>query len=593
MSLENLRHIFEEHGTTTGTPQAPQGSNFINFNSANDNFTPFPQIDFNTSDIILQPSQTTTNAQPAFPSNYTPLNQVVNNEFINLGNGLQQNGWPNLYTSRHKSIVVDQPSPRSENPFQPFQYGNPNIKQLDIRDSNVKSSFYNPSRNSLIGNKQEPYIISPISTGGSSGSGGRRLNKGNRLFPLGRAKTDFKRISRYLTSPAGLLFLAAQNAHLLVDTVVVRDGDKLLKTRQRFNAGFNGLSMLGSVGLRVLGQATPNLLIPSGFSMKYGEEPGGFLSVFEKLGDNGDIPSFGGGRIGKTTSERKNSKTDKPLHFLNPTFTGATVDFDQNEIPQPKLGFRKKIAKSSTGDKATLSHLIRGNFLFPNGDFTYSSPGTQGLTSIARINIEASKDGMPLYFKDLRDNSYIFFRAYIEGLTEDIAPSWSEHTYLGRSEPVYVYERATRSVTFTLKIVAQTRLELNAVYKKLNRLTSLCYPEYAKDIRLDDKIRMKPPLTKFRLGDLYGKTNNELLGFIESLSYTFPDEGTYETEVGFRVPKHITATITYKVIHGTVPELYKNGKTSLDAGDNEIDAYEYYGYSTEPAEAEEDDDDFF
>ena len=82
MSLENLRDIFEERGTTTGTPQEPQNSNLLNFNSANDNFTSFPKIDFNTSDIVLQPFQTTTNAQPAFPSNYTPLNQVVNNEFI-------------------------------------------------------------------------------------------------------------------------------------------------------------------------------------------------------------------------------------------------------------------------------------------------------------------------------------------------------------------------------------------------------------------------------------------------------------------------------------------------------------------------------
>ena len=95
------------------------------------------------------------------------------------------------------------------------------------------------------------------------------------------------------------------------------------------------------------------------------------------------------------------------------------------------------------------------------------------------------------------------------------------------------------------------------------------------------------------MGEYFGKTNKELMGYIKSISYAVDNSSTYETEVGFRVPKHITATITYKIIHGTVPELHKNGKTSLDAGDNEIDAYEYYGYSTEPAEPEEDDDDFF
>ena len=67
---------------------------------------------------------------------------------------------------------------------------------------------------------------------------------------------------------------------------------------------------------------------------------------------------------------------------------------------------------------------------------------------------------------------------------------------------------------------------------------------------------MKPPLTKFRLGDMFGTTNNELLGFIDSISYSIPEGSTWETENKKRVPKHIFATLTYKVIHGEVPGLY-------------------------------------
>ena len=51
--------------------------------------------------------------------------------------------------------------------------------------------------------------------------------------------------------------------------------------------------------------------------------------------------------------------------------------------------------------------------------------------------IENEQNGFPFYFKDLRDNSYIFFRAFLEGITEEIAPSWAEHNYMGRSEPTY------------------------------------------------------------------------------------------------------------------------------------------------------------
>ena len=67
--------------------------------------------------------------------------------------------------------------------------------------------------------------------------------------------------------------------------------------------------------------------------------------------------------------------------------------------------------------------------------------------------------------------------------------------------------------------------------------------------------RMKPPLTKFRLGELFGSKNNELMGFIKSLSYTYPQESTWETKQGKRVPKYILVAISYQVIHMKVPSL--------------------------------------
>ena len=70
-----------------------------------------------------------------------------------------------------------------------------------------------------------------------------------------------------------------------------------------------------------------------------------------------------------------------------------------------------------------------------------------------------------------------------------------------------------------------------------------------------NKARMKPPLTKFRMGELYGRKDNELLGFIKSLTYTIPDEGVWETEYGKRVPKYITVAMNYQVIHSETPSL--------------------------------------
>jgi hypothetical protein len=188
------------------------------------------------------------------------------------------------------------------------------------------------------------------------------------------------------------------------------------------------------------------------------------------------------------------------------------------------------------------------------------------------VNVEDEANGMPFYFKDLRDNSYIFFRAFIEGLTENISPSYAPHNYIGRSEPVYVYERAEREISMTLKLVAQTQEELDLIYTKMNRLTSLCYPQYTSDIvsesdplatipfaptPVNDKYgnRMKPPLTKLRYGELFGSKNKELMGYIKSISYSVDQSSTYETTLGKRVPRHVLATIGYQVIHDKAPRL--------------------------------------
>ena len=182
--------------------------------------------------------------------------------------------------------------------------------------------------------------------------------------------------------------------------------------------------------------------------------------------------------------------------------------------------------------------------------------------------IEGEQNGMPFYFKDMRDGAYVFFRAFIEGLSENISPNYNPTQYIGRSEPVYTYGQTERDINFTLKLFAQTKDELGMIYKKMDRLTSMCYPEYYKDtfstgetdennqpIMRSYGNRMKPPLTKLRIGELYGRTDNELMGYIKSLSYSVDQASPYEVEVGKRVPMFIVATIGYQVIHSSVPNL--------------------------------------
>ena len=70
----------------------------------------------------------------------------------------------------------------------------------------------------------------------------------------------------------------------------------------------------------------------------------------------------------------------------------------------------------------------------------------------------------------------------------------------------------------------------------------------------------------------YGKSKTtSLQGFIKSITYTFPDEGPWETEKGKRVPKLIEASIGYQVIHSKVPD-----KSFGDVSD--VQADRFFGY---------------
>ena len=262
------------------------------------------------------------------------------------------------------------------------------------------------------------------------------------------------------------------------------------------------------------------------------------------------------------------------------------------------------IDEKSGGDKMTLAPMLTGEDLS-----VYDAAGVPGW-------VESEDNGMPVYFKDLRDNSYLIFRGYIEGITEAVSPNWSATTYIGRSEATHTYENADRSVNFTLKLIAQTAPELDAIYSKMNRLTSLAYPEYAvdkliqtgqKDVMTDEgslrvpvyKSRMKPPMTRMRLGELYGNSNikrkDGILGFIKSLSYEYPDESPWEYRKGQRVPKMVNVSIEYQIIHERVPDMsytdfygyyptllnHKFDKTSV------VDAANSLGSNNE------EDDDFF
>ena len=550
MGLEYLTSIFSPTEESTFTPES-ENSIHIDFNGFSffQNQGLEPRIDSFINGNISSVDDTKLFDIPIAPLPTTPTDfstAVGNNDLpftpiTDIGGEFLQNlSWENLYNSDH--TPKDNPSYKN---LTPISYTNVNRDNLKI---GFKASSYG-DKTGLYGfdRGNEPYIVSKI------GNDGRDINRGGRSTPLTRSLKDIERMGNYLLSSQGLLARTLYpNFNLVIPNTVIKsrdilDGkDTLIRVPQRFNNGYNPLSAVVG-GFRPFGINAPFVLGKSGFNMG---TPEGLLPFVpnpfntKNYGDGGTVDH------------------DVNKSFGNST-TGGGGFFNLDNFTDNIFGKVRKFYDGD-GDVMTMAPMLEGDTLdnLEDSDSFFGSD----FATLEGVDTESEAQGMPFYFKDLRDNTYILFRAYIEGLTENISPSYAPTNYIGRSEPVWVYERAEREITFTLKLVAQTRKELDKIYEKMERLTSLCYPRYFTgndDKAIEEqygKNRMQTPLTRMRYGDLYGTRlrggrDGGLLGYIKSISYTIDQSSPYETEPGSRVPKNILATIGYQVIHDEAPSL--------------------------------------
>ena len=159
------------------------------------------------------------------------------------------------------------------------------------------------------------------------------------------------------------------------------------------------------------------------------------------------------------------------------------------------------------------------------------------------LNGQKYKDLVPMFINKIGE-SPTMFRTSINGLTENFTPSWNTNKFLGNPFSFYTYSGIERSVTFNLQVYAFSKKELQSNWEKLSTLTLMTYPIVNKDTN----FLVTPPIIEFRLGDMYKKKK----GFIESLSYTMPDIGLWETETdGSILPKFIDVSFTIKFIETT------------------------------------------
>lgn len=170
---------------------------------------------------------------------------------------------------------------------------------------------------------------------------------------------------------------------------------------------------------------------------------------------------------------------------------------------------------------------------------------------------------LPFSFEDLRQpGKILYFRAFIkEGFSETFTPEWHEEKYYGRTEGVPIYMGTMRTINISFDVVAWSPKDLSVLYKKLQTLQSMVYAMY------DGQGFLKTgPICRMRVGDLIAAEDGQgLAGYMTALDFSY-DKSIWNINTDEKVPRNITVSVGYTVLHESNPGLYKNEDGELKFG---------------------------
>ena len=174
-----------------------------------------------------------------------------------------------------------------------------------------------------------------------------------------------------------------------------------------------------------------------------------------------------------------------------------------------------------------------------NGDLINSSYGVNGSGN------GDDKDLVTFSIAGVGDSQKVYFRTLITSLSETVSPAWDPAKFVGNPYNYYTYGGVERTLSLQLKMYCMNSNELSTMWQRIQFLTGKAYPT------IDKNNLVNPPFIEFWLGNMYQKKT----AFINSLSYTFPDDGTWETADGNQLPKIVEVQMEFKFVENVGAEL--------------------------------------
>ena len=382
----------------------------------------------------------------------------------------------------------------------------------------------------------EPYIVKPI------GSNDYTTLVNRDWIPFNRATDDLGRLAKFYMSPAGIAFMAKENV-------------------TNFLIGkFDYMNPFGAI----MAPPLPNPI----------QGNTGFLNITNVARDLGNKR----GSIRRPIVIEYSSRANVGLPFavLGDTTVGMR-ELPQIEIPPDESSIVKKrlyeLKRAVLNKLETAAQFPHIGSPTPFIDLKGGPKNTTYYDHIAKTGVESEEEDFftgekqpPLEnegtyinqgdfyvrIKDLRANDFIYFRGYVTGITENVNPAFTPTNYIGRSEPVYLYERAERDLSFNLRVYPHNQIEFELMYEKMEKLTSLAYPEYFPNDPGASLVRMKAPFTELYMAHIGSRAQGQF-GFIKSISYTVNESGDWDALSA--LPKLFDIAISYQILNRKPPSM--------------------------------------
>ena len=157
---------------------------------------------------------------------------------------------------------------------------------------------------------------------------------------------------------------------------------------------------------------------------------------------------------------------------------------------------------------------------------------------------------MVKFFIELLNNNsngsseYLYFRAYIDGITDSFSGEWSDVKYTGRAEKFYQYKGFNRDIGIDFTMYAHSQSELSAIYNKLNVLLGAVTPDYS------DLGYMRGTIVKLTVGDYF----KSLPAVITSIGTGGHLDTGWDISEGSQSPRLLKISLKMNPIHDFLPK---------------------------------------